>query len=76
MPTMKVRKKRCETCHYGEIQKKEQGDSRSDLKVKCLKRSPSTDWNNNKGIFPIMSAYHWCGQYREIKEIEHEEIEV
>ena len=76
MSTMTVRKKRCETCHYGVVQSLPPQTNVSDKKVKCLKRSPATDWNNNKGIFPIMSAYDWCGQYRTRKDEEHEEIEL
>ena len=76
MPTMKVRKKRCETCHYGEIEKLKEGEGISELKVRCLKRSPTIDWNTNKGMFPILSAYFWCGQYREQKEAEIEDIEI
>ena len=76
MPKMTVRKKRCETCHYGVNQPLEDGQSQGHKKTKCLKRSPTTDWNNNRGIFPLMSAYDWCGQYRERKEHEEEEIEI
>lgn len=76
MPKLKVRVKRCEKCHHGVVQPQEEGESRSELKVKCLKRSPTVDWNSGVGQFPIMSAYDHCGQFRERKEIEEEEIEI
>ena len=75
MPTITVRKKRCETCFYGVDQPLDTDDN-TNKKVKCLKRSPTTNWNNNRGIFPIMSAYDWCGQYRERKESEMEEVDI
>lgn len=76
MSEISIRKKRCEICHYGKVEKLKIGESTSDLKVKCLKRSPAIDWNTNTGIFPTLSAYAWCGQYRERKEVEMENVEV